>query len=133
MLRKTPGEVSVLAYLGRFTVDPTRSRSPGLVFVFDPGGLHPATLDLSGRLRFTFLTGRPGGPIDDATATMTFVEFVQLVRAPRITAQIFGLDFPLRADQLKVLWQFAEQIFPRSSQQGRGVAHPVFWTGRRLS
>ena len=48
---------------------------------------------------------------------MTLVEFIQLLRAPTVTVDIFGLEFPLRPEQQKALWKFAEGTLPARSQE----------------
>ena len=102
-----PEAIGVFGYL--HTVNPTQMRHPVLAFAITLDDGETARIDLSDRLE---LPGTTAGELLDGFAVMTLVEFSRLMRAPEVTAHLFGLDFPLRADQREALWTFAEQVLP---------------------
>jgi hypothetical protein len=106
-----PGSLQVRAAVG-MRVNPNVIRKPVLMFVLDAGSKQAITLDLSERLRGREI--EPGTAIDNAIATMSLVEFIQLLRAESVTGQILGLDFSLTSKQRQALREFGDRILKPS-------------------
>jgi hypothetical protein len=103
-----PATMQVRADAG-LRVNPNVIRRPVLVFVLDPGSERSITVDLSDRLRLAEVG--PGAAIDNGIATMSLVEFIQLLRAETVTGQILGLDVSLTLKQRQALREFGDRIF----------------------
>lgn len=93
-------------------VNPNVIRKDTLVLVLDAGSQRTTTVDLSKRMRFPYLG--PGTAIENATATLSLVEFIQLLRAESVTGQILGLDFSLTSKQRQALREFGDRILQPS-------------------
>lgn len=106
-----PGALQVRAAVGP-RVNPNVIRKPVLMFVLDAGSKQAITLDLSDRLRGREI--EPGTAIDNAIATISLVEFIQLLRAESVTGQILGLDFSLTSMQRQALREFGDRILKPS-------------------
>lgn len=52
----------------------------------------------------------PSASLDNASATITLVEFIQLLRADVITAQILGLDVSFTPKQREALRDFGMRV-----------------------
>ena len=108
-----PDTLQVHAAVGlRF--NPNVIRSPVLVFILDPGTQRTMTIDLSERLRFLDIEA-----IDNTTATMSLVEFIQLLRAETVTGRILGLDVSLTLKQRQALREFGDRILRPSHERVR--------------
>lgn len=102
-----PGTLQVRVGAG-LNVNPNVIRRPVFRFVLDPSTQRTTTIDASERLRF--LDPEPGTTIDNASATISLVEFIQLLRAEVITGQIFGLDVSLTPKQREALRAFGNRV-----------------------
>jgi len=99
-----PGTLQVHIGAG-LHVNPNVIRRPVLRFVLDGKGPKGVTIDASDRLR----TLEPSS-LDNASATITFVEFVQLLRADVITGEIFGLEVSFTPQQRAELRDFGMRV-----------------------
>lgn len=102
-----PGVLQVQASVGE-RINPNMIRGRALTFVLDAGTQRAMTIDLSERLRFLDL--EPGTAIDNATATLSLVEFIQLLRSETVTGQVLGLDFSFTSPQRQSLREFGDRI-----------------------
>lgn len=102
-----PGSLQVLMGAG-LNVNPNAIRRPILRFVLDPQGPRTTTLDASDRLRILDLD--PSASLDNASATITLVEFIQILRADVITGQVLGLDVSFTPKQRDALQAFGMRV-----------------------
>ena len=102
-----PGTLHVRVGAG-LNVNPNVVRRPVLRFVLDPGTGRTTTIDASERLRFLDLD--PAATFDNASAIISLVEFIQLLRAEEITGQAFGFDFGLTSKQREALRAFGIRV-----------------------
>jgi hypothetical protein len=89
-------------------VNPNAIRRRVLRFVLDARTERTTTIDASDRLRVLDLD--PAASLDNASATISLVEFIQLLRADVITGQILGLDFSLTSKQREALRDFGMRV-----------------------
>jgi hypothetical protein len=105
--RDPPAEFQVLMGAG-LNVPPNLIRRRVLRFVLDAGGPNATTIDASDRIRV--LDPDPAASIDEASATITLVELVQLLRSDVITAQILGFDVSLTTQQRNAVRDFGMRV-----------------------
>ena len=89
-------------------VNPKAIRRPVLRFILDPNRRNVTTIDASNRLRFH--DPDPSASLENAAAIITLAEFVDLVRANAIAAQMLGLDVSFTAKQLDALRAFGMRV-----------------------
>lgn len=102
-----PGTLQVRIGAG-LNVNPNAIRRPVLRFVLNPKSPEVMTIDASDRVRVLDLD--PSASLDNASATITLVEFIQLLRADVITAQILGLDVSFTPKQRDALRDFGMRV-----------------------
>lgn len=102
-----PGTLQVRIAAG-LNVNPNAIRRPVLRFILDPKGPKTTTIDASDRLRILDLD--PAASLDNASGTITLVEFIQLLRADVITGQILGLDVSFTPKQRDALRDFGMRV-----------------------
>lgn len=102
-----PGTLLVRVAAG-LTVNPNVIRRPVLRFLLDPGTQQATVIDASNRLRF--LDPDPAATLDNGSAVISLVEFIQLLRAAVISGEILGLDFVLTSHQHQALQTFGMRI-----------------------
>ena len=108
---ENPTVIQIYAYL--HTVNPTQMRRPMFVVDLDRDLDTADQIDLSATLQ---QPRTPAGELLDGVVEMALVDFSRLLRATTVTANLFGLDFPIRADQQEALWAFAVQVLPESAR-----------------
>lgn len=104
-----PGTVQIRIGAG-LNVNPNAVRRLVLRFILDPKTSQATTIDASDRLRILDLD--PSASLDNASAVITLVEFIQLLRADVITGQILGLDVSLTSKQREALRDFGTRVLP---------------------
>lgn len=93
-------------------VNPNAIRRPVLSFVLDPKTPRATTIEASDRLRLLDLD--PTASLENASATITLVEFIQLLRAEVITGQILGLSVSFSREQREALQEFGLRVLRRA-------------------
>lgn len=109
--QRVPAEppASVHLFVGAgLNVNPNAIRRPVLRFVLDANSPKSVTIDASDRLGILDLD--PSSSLDNVSAAITFVEFVQLLRADVITAEILGLNVSLTRKQRDALRDFGMRV-----------------------
>lgn len=102
-----PGTLQVRIGAG-LNVNPNAIRRPVLRFILDPKSPKATTIDASDRMRVLDLD--PSASLDNVSATITLVEFIQLLRADVITGQILGLDVSFTPKQRDALRDFGMRV-----------------------
>ncbi|MBI3493940.1 MAG: hypothetical protein HY047_19505 [Acidobacteria bacterium] len=102
-----PGTLQVRIGAG-LNVNPNAIRRPVLRFILDPKCPKATTIDASDRMRVLDLD--PSASLDNVSATITLVEFIQLLRADVITGQILGLDVSFTPKQRDALRDFGMRV-----------------------
>lgn len=102
-----PGTLQVLMGAG-LNVNPNAIRRPVLRFVLNPESPETTIIDASDRVRV--LDPDPSSSLDNVSATITLVEFIQLLRADAIAGQILGLDVSFTPQERNALREFGLQV-----------------------
>jgi hypothetical protein len=102
-----PREVVAQIAVGSLS-NPNVVRRPVLAFVINPNGEKTSQLDLSSML--TVDDSTPGGSAQNGVAVFAAADFVRLVEADTLSANVFGFDADLRTDQIKAMKDFAERL-----------------------
>ena len=89
-------------------VNPTFIRRLTMLFVLDPDSDRARVLDLTERM--VIPPRGAGSAIDNGRAVISLVEFIQLLRAKAVTAEIFGLPLTFTAEQLEALRKFGDRV-----------------------
>jgi hypothetical protein len=88
-------------------VNPNFIRQPSLLFVLEGGSPSARTIDLTDRLRIP--PAGAGSAIDTGTATISLVEFIQMLRAETLSAEVFGLPLTFTPAQVEALRKFGDR------------------------
>ncbi len=99
-------EFEVRADVG-LRVNPNFIRQPSLLFVLEGGSSGSRTIDLNERLRIP--PAGAGSAIDTGTAIISLVELIQMLRADRLSAEVFGLPMTFTPAQLDALRKFGDR------------------------
>ncbi|MBI2220597.1 MAG: hypothetical protein HYU53_05260 [Acidobacteria bacterium] len=102
-----PGTLQIRIGAG-LNVNPNAIRGLVLRFVLDPKSPQATTIDASDRLRALDLD--PSASLDNASAEITLVEFIQLLRADVIAGQILGLDVSFTEKQRDAMRDFGMRV-----------------------
>lgn len=93
------------------SVNPNVLRTPTLVFLLEPKTPRASRLDVSQRMNVD--RPGPGQPVTTGRASITPEEFLKLVGATTLHAEILGLQVEIRRDQLRAMRDFGERIHIR--------------------
>jgi hypothetical protein len=112
---KFPGKVGIkppdgiVAQVGVTpSINPNVLRTPTLVFLLDAKTPRASTLDVSQRMSVD--APGPGAVVTNGRATLSPEEFLKLIGATTLHAEILGLQVEIRRDQLRAMRDFAERL-----------------------
>lgn len=110
-----PGKValrapeSVVAFVSVTpTVNPNVLRKPTLMFVLEPKTPRSVTIDVSQRMSVD--RPGPGQIVSNGRASMSPEEFLRLIGAPTLHAEVLGFNVEFRRDQIRAMRDFGERI-----------------------